>query len=629
MMKTRAHSIMVSSTVLLGVCAFLLLAQGVRAQAIAPKRVVVLYWDNKEFPGNARFEESFKAQLHLARRQDVEYFPEYFEYSRFPNENHTVSFRNYLQEKYADRKVDVVVASADAPLKFLLEYRSSLFSTSPIVFVANDPPPSDTLASGAGATGIHYQNAYRETLELALRLHPGTKHVFVVSGSLQQDRRFEKITQQELSGFKQVEITYLTDLPLNELINSTSSLPPESVILYVWQQALNEQGKLLESYEVLSRIAPGSSAPIYGFGTVILGTGIVGGYLQGPEMSGANAGKLVDGILNGARAREIPVRESQKVPMFDWRELRRWGIAESSLAADSVVRFKELTFWELYKWRIVGLITLVILQAAFIAGLLVERRRRRRAREALDRLNAELESRIEARTAALNAKTRELETFAYSVAHDLKAPLRGIDGYSRLLLEEYANNLDDDGRAFLETIQNSTDEMSQLIDDLLAYSRLERRELTTDRIELGRIVNSLVEEKKRETAERPIDFVIDVNGATILADASGLAQSLRNYLDNAIKFSRKVANPRVEIGALDGPRSCRLWVRDNGIGFDMKQHERIFDIFQRLNVTEDYPGTGIGLAIVRKAMERMGGKAWAESEPGHGATFYLEIPKSV
>ena len=313
--------------------------------------------------------------------------------------------------------------------------------------------------------------------------------------------------------------------------------------------------------------------------------------------------------------------------MFDWRELRRWGVLENILPPASVVRFKEFTFWELYKWRIVAVIALVILQSALIAVLLVERRRRQRARRALDQLNAELESRIEIRTAELNAKSRELETFAYSVAHDLKAPLRGIDGYSRILLEEYTGSLDSEGLRFLKTIQNSTDEMNQLIDDLLAYSRLERRELSTDRVELAPIVNSLVEEKRRETTERSIDFVIDINGATALADSSGLAQSLRNYLDNAIKFTRKVAEPRIEVGSKENAESCVLWVRDNGIGFDMKHHDQIFNIFQRLNVTHDYPGTGIGLAIVRKAMERMGGRAWAESKPGHGATFYLEIPK--
>jgi signal transduction histidine kinase len=624
----RKHRLFAPCELLLVACVLILAtASTVRSQKVAPKRLVVLYWDNKEFPGNVRFEESLKAQLQLDRRQDVEYFPEYFEFSRFPEESHKVSFRNYLQSKYSGRSVDVVVASADAPLSFLLQYRHELFSNSPIVFVANDPPRPDMLAAGAGATGIHYKNAYRETVELALRLHPGTEHVFVVSGTLQQDRRFEKAVQQELSGFAKAEISYLTDLPLNELIARTRSLPSNSVILYVWQQSLNEQGKLLESYDVLSRIAPGSSAPIYGFGTVVLGSGIIGGYLQGPEMNGAKVGQLVDRILSGTQAREIPVEQAQKVPMFDWRQLRRWNVSKSNLPPDSVVRFEEFTFWELYKWRIVGALTLMVLQTAFIVALLVERRRRRRAKQALDKLNAELEERITARTAALNAKSRELETFAYSVAHDLKAPLRGIDGYSRLLLEDHAAELNEEGRTFLETINSSTEEMNQLIDDLLDYSRLERREFKPGRVELGPLVETIVGQKKRETTESSIDFIVNVNGGSVVADLNGLTQSLRNYLDNAVKFTRQISHPRIEVGSEETSQNVVIWVRDNGVGFDMKYHDRIFNIFQRLNHSEEYPGTGIGLAIVRKAMERMGGRAWAESQPGEGATFYLEIPK--
>jgi signal transduction histidine kinase len=123
--------------------------------------------------------------------------------------------------------------------------------------------------------------------------------------------------------------------------------------------------------------------------------------------------------------------------------------------------------------------------------------------------------------------------------------------------------------------------------------------------------------------------VIDVNGEMVRADQSGLSQSLRNYLDNAIKFTRDVPNPRIEVGSKETENGCLVWVKDNGVGFDMTYHDRIFDIFQRLNRTEEYPGTGIGLAIVRKAMERMGGKAWAESETGKGATFYLEIPTTT
>jgi PAS domain S-box-containing protein len=248
------------------------------------------------------------------------------------------------------------------------------------------------------------------------------------------------------------------------------------------------------------------------------------------------------------------------------------------------------------------------------------------AEETIRKLNFELELRVTQRTAALNTKSRELETFAYSVAHDLKAPLRGIEGYSRLLLEDYAEKIDEDGREFLKAIRASSEQMNQLIEDLLAYSRVERRELNPSRLELAPLVESLVAQKKHE-AGRDIEFVLSLKCGTVRADPDALTQALRNYLDNAVKFTSGAATPRIEVGAQDNERGCRLWVRDNGIGFDMKYHNEIFEIFRRLHHNEDYVGTGVGLAIVRKAMERIGGTAWAESEPGKGATFYLELLK--
>lgn len=558
----------------------------------------------------------------------VDYYPEYLESNRFPTEAHSLALRDYLRQKYAGRPIDVVVAVTDASLDFLLKYRGDLFPGSPIVFVAAKRPTTEQLASGPSLTGIMPLNTHQETLDLALRLHPGTEAVFVISGTPERDKRFETITRSELQGYgTRVKITYLTDLPLNELIAKTSVLPERSVILYLWQQSINEQGQLLETWETLERFAPTASAPIYGMGGVNVGFGLVGGYVSSSDTNGSKIGEITLRILRGERAQDIRIESAPAEYMFDWRELRRWNIEESQLPPRSVIRFRQYTFWDQYKWRITGIITLFLLQALFIAVLLVERKRRQRAKLALDQLNAELEERIAVRTAALDNKSRELEAFAYSVAHDLKAPLRGIDGYSRLLLEDYAKDLDAEGQSFLETIHTSTEEMNQLIDDLLAYSRLERREFKRDRVELQPLIRTVVEHTERESTACPVDFVMKVNGGTVVADVNGLTQSLKNYLDNAVKFTRHVPHPRIEIGSKETPTGCLLWVRDNGVGFDMKYHDRIFDIFQRLNPAEDFPGTGIGLAIVRKSMERMGGRAWAESEPGQGATFYLEIPK--
>lgn len=625
-MKFARNSLRVTLLLLAGfVCPSLVTV--VFGQAAPPKRVVVVYWDNKDFPGNIRFDEAFQSQLR-SLLPNVEYYPEYLESSRFPGEQLELNFSRYLREKYAGRSIDVVGASADPALIFLLKYRDNIFPNTPIVFVANQPQDLKTLEVGAGATGVINQTTHRETVELALKLHPDTTQLFVVSGTPERDRRFESVARPELAVFaNRVSIIYLTDLPLDQLINTTRSLPPHSVILFLWQRANDENGNLLESYEVLRRVASYASAPAYSMGTVSLGSGMVGGYLQGPEMNGARVAEMAVQILNGARAQDIPIERARQVPMFDWRALKRWNISESSLPAGNVIRFKEFTFWELYKWRIILVLSLIALQSVFIAVLLIERDRRRRAKEALDRLNAELEQRIASRTAALNAKTKELETFAYSVAHDLKAPLRGIDGYGRLLLEDHSAQLNDEAQMFLRTIHDSTQEMSQLIDDLLEYSRLEQRDFQSDRFELGPLITTVVEHKKRETSDPEIEFVVNVNGGVIVADRSGLTQSLRNYLDNAVKFSGNVSNPRIEVGSEETSKSFLIWVRDNGAGFDMKYHDRIFNIFQRLNRSEDYPGTGVGLAIVRKSMERMGGRAWADSKPGEGATFYLEIPK--
>jgi len=227
----------------------------------------------------------------------------------------------------------------------------------------------------------------------------------------------------------------------------------------------------------------------------------------------------------------------------------------------------------------------------------------------------------------LKAANAELGAFTYSVSHDLKAPLRGIDGYSRLLLEGYADRLDDDGRHFLNSIRRAAGQMSQLIDDLLAYSRLERRTVSRGLINPAALAAAVVAEREADLRSRDIRLAVDVPCVSATGEAEGVVQALRNLLDNALKFTRDIPDAAITIGGRETETSCILWVADNGPGFDMKYHDRIFEIFQRLYRQEEYPGTGIGLAIVRKAMQRMGGRAWAESAPGQGATFYLEILK--
>lgn len=250
------------------------------------------------------------------------------------------------------------------------------------------------------------------------------------------------------------------------------------------------------------------------------------------------------------------------------------------------------------------------------------------AAEQIREFNQQLERRVAERTEQLAAANRELESFAYAVSHDLKAPLRGITGYSRLIESDCRGQLDAEGQGFVANIRQAAAQMHQLIDDLLAYSRMERCNLQAAPIALPALVQAVVADSRTELDAAGAVVSVDVPVITLPIDYNGMVVTLRNLLDNALKFSRHAQPPRIDIGGRVDAHSAVIWVRDNGIGFEMKFHDRIFEIFNRLESDGDYPGTGVGLALVRKAIQRMGGRVWAESEIGGGATFFIELPLS-
>jgi signal transduction histidine kinase len=252
-------------------------------------------------------------------------------------------------------------------------------------------------------------------------------------------------------------------------------------------------------------------------------------------------------------------------------------------------------------------------------------REREHAQERLARLNRELEDRVRERTAALEALNKELESFSYSVSHDLRAPLRAVGGYARMLEEDHAGALNAEGRRLLQVVRSSSWQMGQLIDDLLEFSRLGRQEPLRSRIDVADLVREVIGELARDT--RAAVEVSELPHAE--ADRALLKQVWTNLIGNALKYSGKRDAARVEIGGREEQAENVYWVRDNGVGFDMRYTAKLFGVFQRLHRADEFPGTGVGLAIVQRVVARHGGRVWAEGKPGEGACFYFSLPREA
>ncbi len=243
----------------------------------------------------------------------------------------------------------------------------------------------------------------------------------------------------------------------------------------------------------------------------------------------------------------------------------------------------------------------------------------------LQRARTDLETQVVERTRALSETNAELEAFSYSVSHDLRAPLRAIHGFARILLEDHGAGMDGEAKRVLGVIDENTRRMGELIDDLLSFSRLGRKEIETARVDMAELVRGVVEEVRRHAGDRSLEITV---GALppVRGDRNMLRQAVMNLLDNAAKFTRKRAPGRIEVGHQDNGAEAVYYVKDNGAGFDPRYASKLFGVFQRLHRAEEFEGTGVGLAIVQRVVSRHGGRVWAEGKLDAGATFYFTLP---
>lgn len=311
-----------------------------------------------------------------------------------------------------------------------------------------------------------------------------------------------------------------------------------------------------------------------------------------------------------------------------WKGVHRAALSGATLRNDEDLWIhadgtKQWLRWAVYPWiDEKGGIGGIIISSEDISGRKQAEMALAEEREARRQI---LEQQVADRTDELVAANKELQGFTYAASHDLKAPLGRINSFSGLLEMKYRDRLEGDGLLFLDFIRKNATRMTVLIEDLLAHAQIEQKILDLKPMDLQKAIHAALKERDEEVRQGGVKVRLDVPTITVRANPHGFAQVLRNLLENALKYSSQAQLPVIEIGARATEGVCRLWVRDNGIGFDMVYHDRIFEIFRRLHTYEEFQGSGVGLALVRKAMERMGGRVWAESEPGRGATFHLEL----
>lgn len=371
------------------------------------------------------------------------------------------------------------------------------------------------------------------------------------------------------------------------------------------------ESELQKSYNLLQTVIEGTPDAIFA-------KDLQGRFLLINSMSATIMGKPVEELLNKDDSDFLPPELARIIREND-RQIMATG--ENQVLEEEVLKNGELrtylsakSVWRDAQGNVIGLV-----------GISRDITERKVAEQEIKQLNEDLERRVIERTAELTAANKELEAFSYSVSHDLRAPLRGIDGFSQALMARYSEQLDDKGKHYISRIRVGTQRMGELIDDLLTLSRVTRTEMRRKEVNLSEIANEIITELQQLEPERQVEFAIAPE-LVVIGDAQLLRVVLENLLNNAWKFTSASIRTKIEFDAIiqeDG--KVAYFVRDNGAGFDMTYVNKLFGAFQRLHSTTQFPGTGIGLATVQRIINRHGGKVWAEGAVDQGATFYFTL----
>ena len=555
------------------------------AEAGRAKRVLMLFSGSQFAPGSALVEKSVQQVLQQGL-PTVEFYAEHLDANRFPEERHYRLFREYLQEKYAQNPPEVIVAFLITKFELAGRLPAELFPGIPVVVGALTEEEVPREGFGNHVTGVVQRIDFAGALELILKLQPETERIVVIGGTAPLDRRYLSRTEEAARSIAgRVQFEYWTTYSVAEMREAVASLPPGTVIFFttVFRDAT---GKTFLPAPVASMLAVSSSVPVYVVADSLIGGGTVGGLVAHLEALGRRLGERAQQVLGGTAPASLPIEvRKDGVPMFDWRALKRWGISESRLPPDSILRFRELTIWQNYRWQIIAVGVFCLAQSALISGLLIQRRRRRLA----EREAASLAGRL------ITAHEDERRRLARELHDDLTQRL------ARLAIDAAKIEQSPPGSNHGEPGRSMREELVHLSEDVHALSYRLHPSLLDD---LG-LVEALNAEcdgfSRRESIPvefKPRDVPRDVRPETALCLFRVAQESLRNVARHAGASAVEVSLRKVDGG-------IEMAVRDNGAGFDS---------------AEDRGRHSLGLASMRERVHLLGGELDIDSAPGRGTT---------
>ena len=583
--------------VLIAACFLVQPATAARVKKV--RRVLFLYSEGPFNPYTARLVPEIRAALEQSPYQ-LETYAEYLETTLFPDAASQQEIRASYIRKYRDRRPDLIITIDASALRFMVESHERFFPGIPVVFCGGAKELVDNSKLDPHFAGVWMVPQFAKTMDAALQLQPGTKHVVVVGGSAWEDRRYEALARKELRSYEaRLEFTYLTDLEMPALLDQVKRLPSDTIILYLTFTRDAAGTRFMEATQSLPMVIAAANAPVFAMLDVFVGQGTVGGYVHSYTAQGQAAAGIALRVLQGERPQDIPLVEGTNVYMFDWRALQRWRFRESDLPPGGTVLYRQPSLWEEYKWRMVGTFTLLALESLLIVTLLINLRHRRRAEESLKGLTGQLlQSQDEERKRMArdlhDGTAQDLAGISLCLGQVLGAPAADGNG-TRHLLEE-AHSL---SRKALQEVRS--------VSYALHPPMVDRMGLVPA---LRWYLDGLM---KRTNLSIILDAPPEIEA--LLPEVEGtLFRIVQESMSNIIRHS---GADTVKVRLERDLKSVRINIEDNGRGLEALA----------LSSLESGATLGVGVAGMRERVRQFGGKLEIRSG-GTGTTVLVSVPAS-